>query len=222
MITLHPDTAKTPMPGAVTPIAFDAAALDALDAEVRAVFHPAELLTPGQVQGDHDSLRQAVLAGAWPKLGAVRGKVIMVLDGGGALARLYQGPRKSLEGRALFVTVDRKSPLAAFIRMDDPIDDGARIAAAVKAGFIVTTEADSDTREARLDNTDRRDAAFASGAQIVETDFAVADPAIGPYRASLKDNPAAMCGAALAPETCVRFNDTGRPDRGRIMTASLR
>jgi hypothetical protein len=216
VITLRPDTTKTPMPGAAAPIAFDAAALDALEAEVRGVFRPEELLTPGQVQGAHDSLRQAVMAGGWPKLGAVRGKVIVVLDGGAAMARLYQGGRKSLEGRAMFVTVDQKSPLAAFISMSDPIDDRTRIEAAVKAGFIVSTQADADTREARLDNTDRRDAAFASGAQIIETDFAAADPAIGPYRASLKDNPAAMCGAALAPEICVRFTDTGR-----TLTASL-
>ena len=62
----------------------------------------------------------------------------------------------------------------------------------------------------------RRDAAFASGAQIVLSDFAAADPAIGPYRVSLKDNPAALCGAVLASEPCVRFTDTGK-----TLTAAL-
>jgi hypothetical protein len=208
VITLKPNTAKTPMPGATTPIAFDAAALDALEDEVRGAFRADEIVTPDQVQGAHDSLRQAVLADAWPKLGAVRGKVIFVLDGGEALAAQYQGARHALEGRAMFVAVNEKSPLASFVTIPDPINDDARIESAVRKGFIVTTRADEDTREARLFNTERRDAAFLSGAQIVSSDFATADPAIGPYRVSLKDNPAALCGAALAPETCVRFTDT--------------
>jgi hypothetical protein len=209
VITLRPNVARTPMPGATTPVAFDAAALDALDADIRAAFPNGEIITPDQVQGARDSLRQAVTAGGWPKLGAARGKVLFVLEGGAAMAQLYQGARKSLEGRAMFVTVGEDSPLAAFVSIADPLQDGARIAAAVKAGFIVSTQADADTREARLYDTDRRDAAFASGAQIVSSDFANADPAIGPYRVSLKDNPAALCGAALAPEACVRFTDTG-------------
>ena len=207
VITLRPDMVKTPMPGATMPVAFDGAALDALEGEVRAAFPDNEIVTPSQVQGTHDSLRQAVLADGWPRLGAARGKVLFVLDGGAEIARLYQGARKSLEGRAMFVAADENSPLAAFVTMADPVDDGDRITAAVKAGFIVSTRADDETREARLFDTDRRDAAFASGAQIVNSDFASADPAIGPYRVSLKDNPAALCGAALAPEACVRFTD---------------
>jgi hypothetical protein len=208
VITLRPNVAKTPMPGATTPVAFDAAALDALDADVHAAFPDNETITPDQVQGAHDSLRQAVMAGSWPKLGAARGKVLFVLDGGAGMAQLYQGARKSLEGRAMFVAVGEASPLAAFVTIVDPLHDSTRIAAVVKAGFIVSTQADAETREARLYDTDRRDAAFASGAQIVSSDFANADPAIGPYRVSLKDNPAALCGAALAPEACVRFTDT--------------
>ncbi|MBV9550969.1 MAG: hypothetical protein JO256_14975 [Alphaproteobacteria bacterium] len=216
IITLRPNTTKTPMPGALTPVAFDAAALEALDREVRAVFPPGAIFTPDALQGPHASLREAVTNGGWPKLGAVRGKVILVLDGGEALARLYQGGRKSLEGRAMFVAVNQDSPLASFLSFADPRSDGARIAAAVKAGFVVSTLADAETREARIFHRHRRDAAFASGAQIVESDFALPDPAIGPYQVSLKDNPAALCGAALAPEPCVRFTATGT-----TLTASL-
>ena len=216
VITLRPNTAKTPMPGATTPVAFDAAALEALDSDVRGIFQAGEIVTPDQVQGTHDSLRQAVMAGGWPKLGAARGKVLFVLDGGADVARLYQGARTSLQGRAMFVAVTEASPLAAFVAIADPAGDADRIAAAVKAGFIVSTRADDETREARLYDTERRDAAFASGAQIVNSDFAAADPAIGPYRVSLKDNPAALCGAALAPDACVRFTDTGK-----MLTAAL-
>ena len=85
--------------------------------------------------------------------------------------------------------------------------DTARIQAAVRAGFIVTTRADEETREARANKAARRDAAFASGAEIVETDFVAADPAIGSYRVSLADNPAALCGTKLASEHCARFSE---------------
>jgi hypothetical protein len=207
VITLRTNDAKTPMPGATTPVAFDAAALDALDGEIRAAFNADEIITPDQVQGRHATLREAVLAHAWPKVGEARGKVIFVLDDNSDKARAYQGARKSLEGRSMFLATDPASPAAAFVALPDPVKDQARIAAAVRDGFMVITRADADTREARLFNVKRRDAAFASGAQIVMTDFATADPKIGPYRVSLADNPDALCGAALASEHCVRLEN---------------
>lgn len=202
-IALHADDTRTPMPGATKPLTFDAAALDALDGEIRAAFKPNELLTPDQVQGPAPSLRQAVMTEGWPRLGAVRGKVMFVLQADVAKAALYQGGRKNLEGRAMFVTAPEDSPIASVLAIDDPIKDQARIAAAVKAGFLVMTRADDGTVEARANDVARRNAAFASGAQIIATDFLVPDAAIGPYRASLEDDPHAVCGAVLAPEHCV-------------------
>jgi len=205
VITLTVNDIKTPMPGATRPLDCDQTALNALDAEIRAVFAPGQMITPDQIQGRHASLREAALAHAWPTLAQARGKMIFVLNDGAARARTYQGPRKSLEGRAMFVAADQTSPLAAFISLPDPVKDSGHIRQAVQAGFIVITRADEETREARQSNAARRNAAFASGAQIVQTDFAMADPAVGPYRVSLADNPDAMCGKDLAPEHCVRF-----------------
>jgi hypothetical protein len=205
IIALKTNDVKTPMPGATRPLPCDETAMNALEAEIRAAFAPDEMITPDQVQGSHATLREAVLAHAWPKLGAARGKVIFVLDDSDAKARAYQGARKSLEGRAMFIAGDESAPLAAFLSIPDPVKNAARIQAAVQAGFIVATRADEDTREARENRTARRDAAFASGAQIVETNFAVPDPAIGSYRVSLADNPAALCGKSLDSEHCVRF-----------------
>lgn len=205
VITLHIDDSRTPMPGATKPVVCDQAALDALDGEIRAVFTPDQIITPDQLQAGHTSLREAAMAHAWPLLAEARGKVIFVLDDNAARAKLYQGARKSLEGRAMFVTADENSPLAAFLSVSDPVKEGARIRAAVHDGFMVITRADEDTREARANDTARRDAAFSSGAQIVQTDFLAPDPAIGPYRVSLADNPNAMCGKGLVPEHCVRI-----------------
>ena len=54
---------------------------------------------------------------------------------------------------------------------------------------MVITRADDDTREARLNKTVRRDAAFAWGAQIVQTDFAAADPASAPIASAWRTIP---------------------------------
>jgi len=218
VISLTTNDAKTSMPGAGTPLACDEAALDALEGEVRAALPDDQLITPDQLQGKYPSLREAVLAHAWPRLDAARGKVIVVLDDSAAKAKAYQGARKSLEGRAMFVAADEHSPLAAFLSIPDPVKDGARIRRAVQAGFMVITRADEQTREARDNKTARREAAFASGAQIVQTDFAVADPAIGPYRVTLADDAEALCGATLASEHCVGFS-APRPDLRAVAAA---
>jgi hypothetical protein len=101
-----------------------------------------------------------------------------------------------LEGRPLFVAADENSPLAAFVCVDDPVKDGARISSDVAQGFIVKTRADEDTREARDGSTVRRDAAFASGAQFVVTDFMLPDRKIGGYQVKLADP--AQCDPKLA------------------------
>ena len=80
VITLHTNDARTPMPGATKPMPCDAAAMDALETEVRAAFAPDQILAPDMVRGRHASLREAVTDHDWPKLGAARGKVILVLD----------------------------------------------------------------------------------------------------------------------------------------------
>jgi hypothetical protein len=193
------------MPGATKPLPCDETALNALEAEIKAAFSADQIFTPGQLQGRLPSLREAAMDHAWPKLGAMRGKVVFVLDDSAAKAKAYQGNRASLEGRLMFVSADEASPLAAFVTIPDPVKDGSRIRQAVKDGFMVITRADDDTREARLNNPARRDAAFASGAQIIRTNFIRPDPAIGSYRVSLAEYPEAMCGSDAGLERCVRF-----------------
>jgi hypothetical protein len=117
-----------------------------------------------------------------------------------AKTALYAGPNQSLEGRPLFVATDENSPLASFICVDDPVKDQARISSDVAQGFIVKTRADEDTREARNGNTVRRDAAFASGAQFVVTDFLLPDKNIGAYQVRMTDP--FQCDAKLTGTVC--------------------
>ena len=202
LIMLNAKTGAVSMPGGVTPLDFDAAAWDALDAEVRSVFDADRLITPDGVQGDHPTLRDAVLAGGWPTLGAARGKVFFALDEGPEKVASYRGARCSLEGRVFFVNTDETSPAAAYLTLNDPVAEQVRIQAAVRAGFIVRTRADADTAEARSGDVTRRSAAFASGAQYVSTDYLWADPRFPGYEVRLTGADAAACNRLRTETRC--------------------
>lgn len=171
LLMFNAKTDPAPRSGGVAALPFDAAAFDALDREVRAVFPPQALITPDDVQGAYPTLREAVLHNAWPTLGQARGKMLFALDEGPAKVALYRGKRRSLEGRLFFVNTDEQSPAAAYLTLNDPVAEAERIRKAVAAGFIVRTRADAGTFEARRNDTRRRDAALASGAQFVSTDY---------------------------------------------------
>jgi hypothetical protein len=174
------------IPGAVTLLPFDAAAMDEIDREIRSVFPERELITPDKVQGRFPTLRDAVHAGAWPKLKAARGKVMFALDESPEVVALYRGARKSLEGRACFInSPSEDSPAAGYITLNEPIEEQARIQTDVRDGMIVRTRADADTYEARRNDRTRQLAAFASGAQYVSTDYMRPDVRFGSYETHL-------------------------------------
>ena len=179
------------MPGAIKAPLFDARAMDLIDAEIRSVFPEASLITPDKVQGRHPTLREAVAAGAWPRLEDARGKVMIALDCPPAQVARYRGERKVLEGRVAFVNIAESSPAAGYITLNEPREQAERIGAAVKAGLIVRTRADADTREARTNDTTRQAAAFSSGAQYISTDYMTPDTRFGPYVARLPGGGAA-------------------------------
>jgi hypothetical protein len=180
---------------------FDAAAYDAFDAEIRAVFAPKDMITPDDVQGSYPTLRDAVTKGGWPTLARSRGKFILALDEHAEKAALYAHNSHSLKGRAMFIGEDDLTASdAAFIVLNEPLKDD--IAGAVKQGFMVRTRADADTVEARANNTKPRDAALASGAQYVSTDYMVPDTRFGPYTARMPAGVIAACNPLTAAAKC--------------------
>lgn len=202
LIMMNAKTGEASMPGGATPLEFDAAAWDSLDAEVRSVFDADHLITPDQVQGRHRTLREGVLAGGWPTLAQARGKVFFALDEGPEKVAAYRGNRRSLEGRVFFVNTDEASPAAAYLTLNDPVAERDRIQAAVRAGFIVRTRADANTVEARSGDVTRRSAAFASGAQYVSTDYMWPDPRFPGYQVRLTGDAAAVCNHVRTESRC--------------------
>jgi hypothetical protein len=187
---------------------FDGATLDRLDAQVRSALGK-QLITPDEVRGKSRTLRDAVTKRGWPPLVRTRGKIMVILNKGGAIRAAFVQRHPSLERRAMFITADEHAPSAAVIKMDDP--DENRIRRLVRAGFIVRTRADADLIEARRHETTRRDLALRSGAQIVSTDFELPMPAIGgDYVVMIPGGTPARCNPVNAPRHC-RARDVENP-----------
>ncbi|HEV8067173.1 MAG TPA: Ca2+-dependent phosphoinositide-specific phospholipase C [Planctomycetaceae bacterium] len=147
----------------------DRAALDQLDGVLRSVFPPERTITPDDVRGSAATLREAVQKSGWPTLAAARGKVFYILHDEKIERELYTRDHPSLRGRVMFVRSDESREDAAALVMDNPRDKD--IPRLVKAGYFIRTRADSGLRTKGPRPLARRDAAFASGAQIVSTDF---------------------------------------------------
>jgi len=189
--------------GGIDALPFDAAAWDALDAEIRSVMPARKLITPDNVQGSYPTLRDAVRADHWPTLAKARGRFLFVLDETPEKVAAYRGTRHSLEGRLFFINTDEDSPAAAYLTLNDPIADGPRITRDVAAGYLVRTRADADTKEARFNDIRRREAALASGAQYVSTDYLWPDPRFpGGYQVRLPGGTVARCNRVRRGPDC--------------------
>lgn len=71
----------------------------------------------------------------------------------------------------MFVYDTPGQPEAAFVILNDARADSAQIRALVQQGYMVRTRCDSGTMEARNGDYSGMNAAFASGAQILSTDY---------------------------------------------------
>ncbi len=181
----------------VTPEALTAATFDALDAEVRSVFQPADLITPDDVRGSHKTLEEAVLTAGWPALDKARGKVIFLLDQR-RVGPLYTQGHPNLEGRVFFTNAEPGHPDAAFIEMNNPL--APDIPALVRKGYLIRTMTDGGPANVKANNGDRRDAGLKSGAQLLSTDYPFHEMAPSGYHVDFP-NGIARCNPVLLPKS---------------------
>jgi calcium-dependent phosphoinositide phospholipase C len=183
------------------PEPFTSATFDALDAEIRSVFPANEMVTPDDVRGHYDTLNEAVLAGNWPTLASARGKVVFLMDQR-PVGPVYLAGHPSLRGRVIFTNSEPGEPDAAFIERND--GPAADIASLVRKGYLVRARTDSDTKEARTNDTTVRDAMIDSGAQLLSTDYPVNEPARWPgnFVVTLPGKAVARCNPVDAPGDC--------------------
>ena len=185
---------------AQVPEKFSSITFDALDAEIRAVFRPDEMITPDQVRGKHATLEEAVQHNAWPTLAAARGKVVFLMDQR-PMGPVYLQGHSSLRGRIIFTNAEPGQPDCAFTEENDGSQE--KIAALVRKGYLVRTRTDADTQQARTNDTTRRDVALASGAQILSTDYPQSEPSQWTsYSVGLPGGAAARCNPVNGPPSC--------------------
>ena len=196
--------------GFVKPLPFDPAQFDALDAEIRSVFAADQLITPDDVRGTYDTLEQAVLAGAWPTLGQSRGKIMFTLDNAAKRATYTEG-HPSLRGRVLFTNAAPGEPEAAFIERNDAAPMQAEIADLVRKGYVVRTRADAEMVQPAANDTSWQQAALASGAQWISTDYPVADARFPNYVVAIPGGTPGRCNPITAPPDC-QSTDIENPD----------
>jgi hypothetical protein len=173
-VLIEPKIGGLTIPNTVAVPTFDAAAYDEFDRTIIDVLGRDRMIAPDDVRGGHATLEEAVLAGGWPTLAQARGKfMFLMLSPGAQLAALdgYLAGHEGLRGRMAFIDSEPGMPHAAFIQDDNAMKDLARVEALVRKGYLVRVRADIDGVEARDEDTTRRDRSWATGAQIVSTDY---------------------------------------------------
>jgi hypothetical protein len=161
----------SPIPGMLAPLPFTATALDSIDMEISSVLPLEKLITPELVIGENKSLESAILGQGWPDLDKVKGRFLFVLDENEAKINRYLEKHPNLNNATFFVNVPEGNPNAGFMVINDPIASFEKIRDMVAKGYMVRTRADSDTKQARLNDYSQFEKAKASGAQVISTDY---------------------------------------------------
>jgi hypothetical protein len=119
-----------------------------------------------------------------------------------AVGPVYLAGHPSLRGRVIFTNSAPGEPDAAFIERNE--GPASEIAELVRKGYLIRARTDSDTKEARADDTTVRDAMMASGAQLLSTDYPVNEPARWPgsFVVMLPGKAVARCNPLNAPTDC--------------------
>lgn len=183
----------------VVPEPFDTGAMDRLDAEIRNVFPRSAYIAPDDVRGNHASLNDAVRHGGWPSLDSARGRFVLLLDQH-SVGKAYLAGHPSLRGRVMFTHATPGEDDAAFLEFNDGPPD--EIARRVREGYLVRTRTDANLKEALRNDVQRRDAMFASGAQLLSTDFPAHEPASNGYVVAFPGGVTARCNPLRPRDTC--------------------
>jgi hypothetical protein len=191
-------------PGPPDSLNMTPALYDALDAEARAVFPPDRLITPDDVRGTYPTLEAAVLAGNWPVLDDVRGRVMFTLDNN---RDGYLAGHDSLAGRVAFTPSTPGQPDAAYLQENDPTGANlARIQDEVRRGYLIRTRADEPVTTPTSGDVTQRDDALVSGAHWISTDYPVPGMTArfgSTYVAMIPGGTPARCNPINAPEGCL-------------------
>ncbi|PSL25359.1 phosphatidylinositol-specific phospholipase C1-like protein [Chitinophaga ginsengisoli] len=168
-ITLEPKDGASKSKEITEPEPFTTAVFDQLDQALIDGLGKEHLITPDMVRGKYKTVEEAVLHDNWPTVKAAEGKFAFILDAKEGKRDLYIAGHPGLKGRVVFSNSEPGTPEAAMMIINNP--NSPEIKELVAKGYIIRTRADSDTKEARLNDKSSFIAACNSGAQIITTDY---------------------------------------------------
>jgi len=174
-----------------------------LEAELCSVWPPSRLITSDDVRRDAADLKSAVEGQGWPALGELRGRAMFVLHAGSSWRAIYLGPDDETDGRLLVPDGqgDIDAPWAAVHAVNDPVSSADLIGELALAGHLVRTRSDSDSEEAVAGDTSRLEAALASGAHFISTDYPEVRDDVD-YVVSIPGGTPSGCNPLTAPQEC--------------------
>lgn len=148
--------------------------LNELESLILDVFGIDKIITPDLIRGSYETLEEAVLNNNWAPISSARGKFLFIFHNKGRLRKIYTGGDKSLKGRLMFVNSDEGEGYSATMIKVNPSEN--KIPEWVKKGYIVITFG-CDPKLTSSSNCSEQDAkAFASGAQVIMTDYPPGSP----------------------------------------------
>lgn len=166
--------------------------MEQFEQEVLAVWPKERLVKPDDVRGSADTLAAGLHANGWPTLGESRGKLALVLYDGEGLFDKYRKLHPGLRGAVAFVFGTPGDPDTAVLLRDNPTDP--QIGDLAKQGYLIRTFP-SPTAQASQ-------AALASGAHLVSTDYPVVRARLPGFSLQLPGGAPSRCNPMTAPPTC--------------------
>ncbi len=169
----------------------------ALDAEIRAAVPEDILFTPDDLRGDAATVADALTPDGWPTIGALRGRLIVVMLSGDQ-AEAYLDGAPNLEGRAMFVRPGSDQLAADWAAIAKHLS-GDDLALAHERHLLVAENvcgADEDPADCEVELSEK----LAAGYHMLKDDFPA--PTDGPYVLTFEGDPVARCNPVTAPAEC--------------------
>ena len=176
--------------------------VDKIGAEIDAVWPADRRVSPDDIRAGEVDPKTGLAKFGWPKLDAVRGRAMFTLLDHDAVRDTYVQADPTLTGKVIFAEGTPSDPWGVVAKFDNPQGDASELDAAIRAGLLVRTRADSGD-DGRKQNFARRDAALASGAQACATDFPREVAETPGYSVELPGGLRARCNPITAPAGCI-------------------
>lgn len=159
-------------------IRFDSTIYSLLNNEIEESIDSLRLYRPKHLAGKYKTIKERLESEGWPKLNDCLGKIIFILEGD--QQEIYQHRLENGEQLPMFVYGNPDDEMTAFVKRNNPVEHEEEIDD-LTAKYIVRTRSDAGTIEARKNDYTRFNAALASNAQIISTDYYKADLSLSTF-----------------------------------------